>query len=63
MDVRSYSDARANLGALFSRVVEDHTPLAIVRQKARAVVVVSLSDGEAMQRPIAVREQEESSRL
>ena len=47
MDVLTYSDARANLKAVMDRVAEDHTPVVITRQKAEAVVMVSLSDWSA----------------
>jgi len=49
MDVLSYSDTRANLKAVMDRVVEDRAPVVITRQKAEAVVMVSLSDWTAME--------------
>lgn len=49
MDVVSYSDSRANLKGLMDRVVADHTPVVISRQKAESVVMVSLSDWSAME--------------
>lgn len=48
MDVLSYSDARANLKAVMERVVDDRTHVVITRQKAEAVVMVSLSDWNAI---------------
>ena len=48
MDVLSYSDARANLKAVMDRVVEDRIHVVITRQKAEAVVMVSLSDWNAI---------------
>lgn len=39
MDVRTYSDARANLKEIMDRVVEDRSPVVITRQKAEAVVM------------------------
>jgi antitoxin YefM len=47
MDVLNYSDARANLKAVMDRVAEDHAPVVITRQKAEAVVMVSLADWSA----------------
>lgn len=44
MDVMSYSDARANLKDLMDRVVADKTEVVVTRQKAEAVVMVSLSE-------------------
>jgi len=49
MDVRTYSDTRANLKEIMDRVVEDRSPVIITRQKAEAVVIVSLSDWNAME--------------
>jgi antitoxin YefM len=48
MDVVSFSDARANLKGVMDRVVGDRTHVVITRQKAEAVVMVSLSDWNAM---------------
>ena len=48
MDVLSYSEARANLKAVMDRVVEDKTHVVVTRQKAEAVVMVSLSEWNAM---------------
>ena len=44
MDVVSYSEARANLKDVMDRVVEDKTEVVVTRQKAEAVVMVSLSE-------------------
>jgi antitoxin YefM len=49
MDVLTYSDTRANLKEFMDRVVEDHRPVVITRQKAEAVVMVSLSDWAAIE--------------
>ena len=49
MDVLSYTDARANLKAVMDRVVGDRTHIVVTRQKAEAVVMVSLSDWNAME--------------
>ncbi len=49
MDVLTYSDTRANLKAVMDRVVRDKTPVVVTRQKAEAVVMVSLSDWNAME--------------
>ncbi len=54
MDVLSFTATRQNLKDVMDRVVEDHTPVLITRQKAESVVMVSLSDWNAM---------EESARL
>ena len=44
MDVVTYSDARATLKDVMDRVVEDKTEIVVTRQKAEAVVIVSLSE-------------------
>ena len=49
MDVISYSDTRANLKEVMDRVVEDRAPVVITRQKAEAVIMVSLADWNAME--------------
>jgi antitoxin YefM len=48
-NVLSYSDTRANLKDVMDRVVEDRAPVIITRQKAEAVVMVSLADWNAME--------------
>jgi antitoxin YefM len=49
MDVMTYSDTRARLKEVMDRVVADRTPVVVTRQKAEAVVMVSLSDWNAME--------------
>ena len=49
MNALSYSETRANLKEAMDRVVEDHTPLLITRQKGEAVVMVSLADWRSME--------------
>jgi antitoxin YefM len=44
MDVVTYSEARANLKDVMDRVIEDKTEVIVTRQKAEAVVMVSLSE-------------------
>ena len=44
MDVVTYSDARANLKDVMDRVVQDKTEVVVTRQKAEAVVMISLSE-------------------
>ena len=54
MDVLTVTDTRANLKEVMGRVVNDHAPVVVTRQKAEAVVMVSLADWNAL---------EETSRL
>jgi antitoxin YefM len=49
MDVLTYSDTRARLKEVMDRVVDDHQPVVITRQKAEAVVMVSLADWNAIE--------------
>lgn len=49
MDVLTYTDTRAKLAEVMERVVKDHAPVVITRQKAEAVVMVSLSDWRSME--------------
>lgn len=49
MDVVTYTDARANLKGVMDRVVADRTHVVVTRQKAEAVVMVSLSEWNSME--------------
>lgn len=49
MDVISYSDTRERLKEVMDRVVDDHRPVVISRQKAESVVMVSLADWHAIE--------------
>ena len=49
MDVLSYTDLRANLKDVMDRVVDDRTHVVVTRQRAEAVVMVSLSEWNAME--------------
>jgi antitoxin YefM len=52
MDVVSYSDTRAHLKEVMDRVVADHAPVVISRQKAESVVMISLADWNAIEETI-----------
>jgi antitoxin YefM len=49
MEIVTYSETRANLKAIMDRVVNDHTPIAITRQRGKPVVMVDLDDWNAIQ--------------
>lgn len=49
MESLSFSDTRANLKAVMDRVVADRAPIAITRQKAEGVVMVSMSEWSAIE--------------
>jgi antitoxin YefM len=49
MDVISYSETRERLKEVMDRVVEDHQPVVISRQKSESVVMVSLADWHAIE--------------
>ena len=48
MEIVNYSEARNNLKAVMDRAVNDHTPIAITRQRGKPVVIVDLDDWNAM---------------
>ena len=48
MEIVNYSEARNNLKAIMDRAVNDHTPIAITRQRGKPVVLVDLDDWNAM---------------
>ena len=49
MDVMNFTETRANLKDVMDRVVQDHAPVVVARQRAEAVVLVSLSDWQALE--------------
>ena len=49
MPTITYTSARANLAETMHKVCENHTPYIITRSNAEPVVMISLSDFEAMQ--------------
>jgi antitoxin YefM len=49
MNVVTYTDTRERLREVMDRVVEDHQPVVISRQKAESVVMVSLADWHAIE--------------
>jgi antitoxin YefM len=49
MEIVTYSETRANLKAVMDRAVNDHTPIAITRQRGKPVVMVDLDDWNAIQ--------------
>ncbi len=48
MDIVSFTDARNNLKAVLDRVVANHMPTVIFRQKGQSVVVISKEDYDRM---------------
>jgi antitoxin YefM len=49
MDALTFSQVRANLGAVLDRVVDDRAPVIVTRQTGDAVVLVSLADWNAVE--------------
>lgn len=49
MDAITYTAARQQLAQTMNEVCENHTPVIITRQKAEAVVMMSLSDFNSIQ--------------
>jgi antitoxin YefM len=49
VDVKTFSEARANLKAVMDSVVENCIPVIISRRKAEPVVMISLSEWNSLQ--------------
>ena len=49
MDAITYTAARQQLAQTMNEVCENHTPVIITRQRAEAVVMMSLSDFNSIQ--------------
>jgi antitoxin YefM len=49
MTTTSYTAARSNLAQTMQKVCDDHAPIIITRSNAEPVVMLSLSDFEALQ--------------
>jgi antitoxin YefM len=63
MDALTCSEARANLRRILDRVVRDRTQVVVTRQKAEAVVLVSLEDWNAMEETIHLLAPRNAERL
>lgn len=49
MDVLTYTETRARLKEVMDRVSEDKAPVLVTRQNGEAIVMVALSDWQAME--------------
>jgi len=49
MDAKSYSAVRKDLAKTMEKVCDDHSPIIITRKNARAVVMMSLEDYNAIE--------------
>ena len=49
MEAISYTHARSNLAKTMEKVCDDHAPVIITRKSARAVVMISLEEYEALE--------------
>ena len=49
MLTETFSNARNNLKAVLDRVVADHAPIKITRQRGEAVVIISERDWESIE--------------
>lgn len=49
MDAKSYSAVRKDLAKIMEKVCDDHSPIIITRKNARAVVMMSLEDFNAIE--------------
>lgn len=64
MHTLSFSDARANLKSAMDRVIADKAPVAITRQKAEGVVMISQSEWDSIEETLyLLRSPENAARL
>jgi antitoxin YefM len=64
MQAISYSEARENLKSVIDRVVADHAPIAITRQRGEGAVLVSESDWASIEETLyLLRSPENAKRL
>ena len=49
MEITTFTEISKDFSAAMDRVVDDHMPIAITRQRGRPVVMVSLDDWNSMQ--------------
>ena len=52
MNTITYTEARNNFAPLIDKVVENHTPTIVTRQKKESVVLISLEDFKSYQETI-----------
>ncbi len=62
VDVKTFSEARANLKAVMDTVTEDRMPVIISRRKAEPVVMISLSEWNSWQEMAFLRSNPENAR-
>lgn len=55
VDALTFSDTRANLASVMDRVVEDHIPVVVTRRGREAVVMVALSEWNAIEETMHLR--------
>ncbi len=55
MDTISYSDTRSNLKQVIDRVVADRAPIMVTRQSGESVVIISLTDWNAIEETLHLR--------
>ena len=61
MDAITYSEARATLASVMSRVCEDHAPVIITRQGTESAVLISLEDYESLDETAYLRRSPKNS--
>jgi antitoxin YefM len=62
VDVKTFSEARANLKAVMDTVTKDHMPVIISRRKAEPVVMISLATWNSMNETAFLRSNPERAR-
>ncbi|MBE7560608.1 type II toxin-antitoxin system prevent-host-death family antitoxin [bacterium] len=48
MDAKTYTEVRAKLAEMITRVCNDHTPVVITRRRGDSAVLMSLEDYESL---------------
>lgn len=49
MEAATYTAVRQNLAQTMDKVIRDHSPVIVTRQKSESVVIMSLADFEALE--------------
>lgn len=61
MNTITYTEARNSFASTIDRVVENHTPTIITRQKKESVVIISLEDFNSYQETIYLMQSRNNS--
>ena len=62
MNTVTYTEARNSFASTIDRVVENHTPIIITRQKKESVVIISLEDFNSYQETIYLMQSQNNAK-